>query len=293
MPRMHTGILPSFTLLACLAAGVPGAAAQSRTAEVASQGGDLRQTSRLLEDLAARVGPAVVEIITLGYANSDLADDERGRAGRAVPWERFRRHRRRRRLHRHQRARDRGRATDPGGDCFTSAARRHRASLGAAATIPARAREGDRRGRRDRSRRHQGGGEGAADARLRRLGGGPSGSARAGLRQPDGAEQLGEPRRHQRRRAAARVRRPDDLHPDRRAHQSGQQRRTARRHGRTRRRHQHPDPVAVGRQRGARLRRTEQHRSQRRRSRSGSTAAFAAERSACARRRSRRCWRTG
>jgi serine protease Do len=32
----------------------------------------------MLEDLAARVGPAVVEIITLGYANTDLADDERG-----------------------------------------------------------------------------------------------------------------------------------------------------------------------------------------------------------------------
>ena len=57
--------------------GAP-AAAQSRGAEVAAQTGDLRQTSRMLEDLAARVGPAVVEIITLGYANSDLADDERG-----------------------------------------------------------------------------------------------------------------------------------------------------------------------------------------------------------------------
>ncbi len=78
MPSVHTAaILPSFTLLACLAAGVP-AAAQSHGAELAAQAGDLRQTSHLLEDLAARVGPAVVEIITLGYANSDLADDERG-----------------------------------------------------------------------------------------------------------------------------------------------------------------------------------------------------------------------
>jgi serine protease Do len=75
---MHIGIVPSFTLLACLTVGLPGAAAQSRGAELASQSGDLRQTSHMLEDLAARVGPAVVEIITLGYANSDLADDERG-----------------------------------------------------------------------------------------------------------------------------------------------------------------------------------------------------------------------
>ena len=78
MPSVHTGIVPSYTLLACLAVRVSGAATQSHGAELASQGGDLRQTSHLLEDLAARVGPAVVEIITLGYANSDLADDERG-----------------------------------------------------------------------------------------------------------------------------------------------------------------------------------------------------------------------
>jgi serine protease Do len=74
---MHRFILPSFTLGACLLTVSPAATAQSRGAELA-QVGDLRQTSRLLEDLAARVGPAVVEIITLGYANTDLADDERG-----------------------------------------------------------------------------------------------------------------------------------------------------------------------------------------------------------------------
>jgi serine protease Do len=53
------------------------ALAQTRTAELAAAG-DLRQTSRFLEELAARVGPAVVEIITLGYGAEDVADNERG-----------------------------------------------------------------------------------------------------------------------------------------------------------------------------------------------------------------------
>jgi serine protease Do len=75
---MHSGILPFFLgLTVCGAVAVGPVAAQSRTADVASQG-DLRQTSRQLEDLAAHVGPAVVEIVTLGYATEDAQDNERG-----------------------------------------------------------------------------------------------------------------------------------------------------------------------------------------------------------------------
>jgi serine protease Do len=51
--------------------------AQSRAGALAGAG-DLRDTSRLLEQLAARVGPAVVEVITLGFVSSDLSDDQRG-----------------------------------------------------------------------------------------------------------------------------------------------------------------------------------------------------------------------
>ena len=56
---------------------------------------------------------------------------------------------------------------------------------------------------------------------------------------------------------------PDDLHPDRRADQSRQQRRSARRYRGTSGRHQHAHLLAVGRQRGHRLRRAQQHRPQR------------------------------
>ena len=56
---------------------------------------------------------------------------------------------------------------------------------------------------------------------------------------------------------------PDDLHPDRRAHQSREQRRRAGRHRGASGRHQHAHLLAVGRQRGHRLRRAEQHRPQR------------------------------
>ena len=51
--------------------------AQTRTQAVAASD-DLGQTSRSLEALAARVGPSVVEIITLGYGSDDVADVERG-----------------------------------------------------------------------------------------------------------------------------------------------------------------------------------------------------------------------
>jgi serine protease Do len=75
MPRMHSRIVSSI-VAAALTLGVAPARAQSRAAGLAQ--GDLAQTSRQLEQLAARVGPAVVEIITLGYASEDITDDEKG-----------------------------------------------------------------------------------------------------------------------------------------------------------------------------------------------------------------------
>jgi len=75
MPRMHSRILSSI-VAAALTLGVAPARAQSPAAGLAQ--GDLAQTSRQLEQLAARVGPAVVEIITLGYASEDITDDEKG-----------------------------------------------------------------------------------------------------------------------------------------------------------------------------------------------------------------------
>ncbi len=78
MPRMHRLIiLPVLlALLGGLPRLTPPALAQSRAGALAA--GDLKETSRLLEQLAARVGPAVVEVITLGYVSSDLSDNERG-----------------------------------------------------------------------------------------------------------------------------------------------------------------------------------------------------------------------
>jgi serine protease Do len=75
MPRMHSRIVSSI-VAAALTLGVAPARAQSRAAGLAQ--GDLAQTSRQLEQLAAKVGPAVVEIVTLGYASEDVTDDEKG-----------------------------------------------------------------------------------------------------------------------------------------------------------------------------------------------------------------------
>jgi serine protease Do len=72
---MHSRILSSI-VAAALTLGVAPARAQSPAAGLTQ--GDLAQTSRQLEQLAARVGPAVVEIITLGYASEDITDDEKG-----------------------------------------------------------------------------------------------------------------------------------------------------------------------------------------------------------------------
>jgi serine protease Do len=66
----------SVTALAVGALSVVPAAGQTRATALA--GGDLGQTSRSLEALASRVGPAVVEIITLGYDTGDAAEGERG-----------------------------------------------------------------------------------------------------------------------------------------------------------------------------------------------------------------------
>lgn len=53
-------------------------AARQSTARTAAALVDLREASQQLERLAERVGPSVVQVLTLGYATGDLADSERG-----------------------------------------------------------------------------------------------------------------------------------------------------------------------------------------------------------------------
>jgi len=65
-------------VFALLAVTTGPATAQTRTRTAAAASEDLGATSRSLEALAARVGPAVVEIITLGFGTDDVADVERG-----------------------------------------------------------------------------------------------------------------------------------------------------------------------------------------------------------------------
>ncbi len=84
MPRVHhlIVVIPSYVTAAVfstalLLAPCP-AGAQPAAPRAAAVGGDLRESSRQLQALADRVGRSVVEIITLGYASTDLADDERG-----------------------------------------------------------------------------------------------------------------------------------------------------------------------------------------------------------------------
>lgn len=55
-------------------AGAPPRQPPARAAALA----DLREASLQLERLAERVGPSVVQVLTLGYASGDLADGERG-----------------------------------------------------------------------------------------------------------------------------------------------------------------------------------------------------------------------
>ena len=82
MPRVHTAILVVPSLLAGVFGAIllltPAHAVAQPAARAAAVTGDLRESSRQLQALADRVGRSVVEIITLGYASTDLADDERG-----------------------------------------------------------------------------------------------------------------------------------------------------------------------------------------------------------------------
>ena len=71
MPRVHSVILVGFLVAA-------GPVEARQTAGRAVAAGDVRSTSRQLEQLAEEVGPSVVQILTLGYARADLADGERG-----------------------------------------------------------------------------------------------------------------------------------------------------------------------------------------------------------------------
>jgi serine protease Do len=54
------------------------ASKEQATTRTAVAAGDIVQTSRQLEELAQRVGPSVVQVLTLGFAPADLADGERG-----------------------------------------------------------------------------------------------------------------------------------------------------------------------------------------------------------------------
>jgi serine protease Do len=82
MPRVHFAIVVAFVCLsgahgtrgADLRTGQPRAAPAPRAGALT----DLRSASEQLESLAERVGPSVVQVLTLGYATNDLADGERG-----------------------------------------------------------------------------------------------------------------------------------------------------------------------------------------------------------------------
>ena len=77
MPRVHSVILVLSRRLAAALAAFVCLLAATATAQPALAPG-LGDSSRQLEALAGRVGRSVVEIITLGYASSDLVDAERG-----------------------------------------------------------------------------------------------------------------------------------------------------------------------------------------------------------------------
>ncbi len=59
-------------------AGRQHAGARQQAAARATTLVDLRDASQQLERLAERVGPSVVQVLTLGYASGDLADGQRG-----------------------------------------------------------------------------------------------------------------------------------------------------------------------------------------------------------------------
>ena len=94
MPRVHIAILVVFLgtggadALSSAPRGPEAPPPQKSTAESGTQPrgaapraaalADLGSASEQLEALADRVGPAVVQVLTLGYATGDLADGERG-----------------------------------------------------------------------------------------------------------------------------------------------------------------------------------------------------------------------
>jgi serine protease Do len=71
MPRVHSAILVAFLI-------ATGSAEARQAAARAAAAADVHATSRQLEQLAEKVGPSVVQILTLGYARADLAEGERG-----------------------------------------------------------------------------------------------------------------------------------------------------------------------------------------------------------------------
>ena len=174
--------------------------------------------SRRLSD---RVGPSIVQVFAVGYAPP--SDAERGtvaaRASSGAPV--------------------RASSSIPSGYIVTNAhvvqgaykvqvqlpAPRRGASRSIVRSTPPRHRRADRRHRRgDGPGRREGRRAGAAGPGACRFRLGPARTAGARVRQPARSGQLGDAGRRQRRRAAARTRRSDGLHPDRRVHQSGQQR---------------------------------------------------------------------
>ena len=198
-------------------------------------------------------------------AGHGLRSDGRPRARRYRPGHRAAaQHRlgrdcRPRRLHHHQRARRRRREARAGRAAPGYDGERARALAGDVGQ-PDRRRAHRRHGERYRSRAAQGRGLGPARAAPRRLRRHPAGRDRVRVRQSRGAAQLGHDGRRQLGGAAARSRQPDDLYPDGRADQSGQQRRAAGERGRRARRVEHVHPDRVGRQPGAGLRDSERDR---------------------------------
>ena len=251
----------------------PSAAQSAQPRRHPSRG--LTELSQSLQDLAERVSPSVVQVFVTGYAEPD--EDDQAASEPVL-----------------ERSSGSGVIVDPDGYIITNAhvierATRIEVELSLAATGrcagrvgPAAARPHRRRAdRRDRSRDRHCRREGRSAKGLPVLPFGDSEALRPGqivlaFGSPLGLESSVTLGRGQRRGATAHAGGSDDLHPDRRAHQSGQQRRGARRYRGAPGRHQHAHLLAVGRQRGDRLRRAEQHRhatSSRRFARPGACAA--------------------
>ena len=170
-------------------------------------------------------------------AGHGLWSDRRPRARRHRPDHRTAarhrvwRDRRRRRLHHHQRPRRCRRETRAGRAAPRYHVERPRAFAGDLGEP-----DGRRARRRHGERHRPGAAQGGRGRPARAAAGGirrhPAGRNRVRLREPRGTAQFRHDGRRQLGGAAARSRQPDDLHPDGRADQSGQQRRTAGERGR-------------------------------------------------------------